>query len=244
MDFRKLMLFKAAIGSDNFPTEEATATGNPATFTTDIKKPLEALTVTFNPVQEGSGTASPTNVRPITGLSSVEIKHSGKNTSKPTVYELEFPDGTKYGGELDIVNGTLKIEWLCLTYTGKASESWNVENGINFYIMTPSKLKRDTQGSSDLRCNRAQSQSNLFEGCCRITSSGNFNIKIGPLIGISTVAAFKEWLASNPVQIVAKLATPDTISVDPITIKTLKGENNIWADSCDSVTIKYLKKKT
>lgn len=50
------MLLRAASGgSGGVVPEDFVATGNPATFTTDMAKPLKTLAVLFNPVQEGSG---------------------------------------------------------------------------------------------------------------------------------------------------------------------------------------------
>jgi hypothetical protein len=47
----------------------------------------------------------------------------------------------------------------------------------------------------------------------------------------TTVADMKTWLASNPLQVVYELATPTEITLTPTEVKTLLGQNNIWADS-------------
>lgn len=242
MNLKQLMFVKAASGTPTpIPTEELTETGNPATFTTDVRKALTGLVIPFTPTQAGTGDPSPTNVRPISGLESVEIKISGHDTSTPHTFSVSFPDGVVYGGELDAVNGTLKIEWASITYTGAESESWNVENDLNFYIMTPNGFPRNTT-SEKLICNMAKSDASLLDGTCKITSSGNFNIRIGTIIKIKTVSAFKEWLAENPVQIVCRITSPQTVQVDPVTIKTLIGENNVWSETNGVNTVKYLKK--
>jgi len=240
-----LMFLKAMAGGEEPETEEATASGNPATFTTDVKKDLTGLVLEFAPDQSGSGDASPTNYRPIAGISSAVFKHSGEDTSNPELYEVAFPAGSGivYGGTLDAINGTLTYKWVSIIYKGDASESWSIENGSNFYIMTPTVLKRNTS-PTDLLCDRAKSDTSVNTGSCRISYSGNFNFNVGSLIGINTVAGFKTWLASNNVQIVCKLATEYSVSVDPITIRTLKGENNIWLDANGTIDVTYLKKKT
>ena len=56
--------------------EQTTTTGQ---FTTKTGGKLESCIVAFNPVQSGSGDPSPSNVRPITGHSSVEVWEHGKN---------------------------------------------------------------------------------------------------------------------------------------------------------------------
>ena len=56
--------------------EQTTTTGR---FTTKTGGKLESCIVAFNPVQSGSGDPSPSNVRPITGHSQVEVTNVGKN---------------------------------------------------------------------------------------------------------------------------------------------------------------------
>ena len=71
------LLFMAGASGEN--TEEAEAEGNPATFETDIAKPLVLLEVPFWPIQEGSGEPAPNNVRNISGISSINVNLSGVN---------------------------------------------------------------------------------------------------------------------------------------------------------------------
>jgi hypothetical protein len=47
-------------------------------------------------------------------------------------------------------------------------------------------------------------------------------------------SAIDEFLANNPLQVVAELATPQTYQLTPTQITQLLGENNVWADSGDS----------
>ena len=70
---------------------EDTATGNPATFTTDLAKALTGLTIPFTPIQAGTGDPSPTNVRAISGFTGVNVYHSGEDTSEYDTYAVTFP---------------------------------------------------------------------------------------------------------------------------------------------------------
>ena len=56
-----------------------TASGNPATFSDADAANVKALSVTLTPTQSGSGNPSPTNIRPISGVSSVSVTRTGKN---------------------------------------------------------------------------------------------------------------------------------------------------------------------
>ena len=58
---------------------EAEATGNPATFSTELQKPLKSFVVPFTPVQAGSGDPSPSNIRNISGIDSFYAFRTGKN---------------------------------------------------------------------------------------------------------------------------------------------------------------------
>ena len=55
------------------------AVGNPVIVSDAAEFPFKTLTTKFDPVQDGTGNPSPTNVRPITGFDTVEITRTGKN---------------------------------------------------------------------------------------------------------------------------------------------------------------------
>nr|DAG80727.1 MAG TPA: hypothetical protein [Caudoviricetes sp.] len=74
-----------------------TVTGNPAVIETLEGYPLE-LSASWEPKQDGSGTPSPDNVRPIKGRESIKI------TVNDTEHTLALPD-TIYGGEVNAVTG-------------------------------------------------------------------------------------------------------------------------------------------
>lgn len=54
-----------------------TSTSN--NFSTDIIAPLKALEIEFEPIQSGSGTPAPDNIRPIDGRQQASVRHFGKN---------------------------------------------------------------------------------------------------------------------------------------------------------------------
>ena len=60
-----------------------TASGNIAHFEADIAAPIKSAKISFNPVQSGEGTPSPTNVRPISGFTNLSLYHSGENLYVP-----------------------------------------------------------------------------------------------------------------------------------------------------------------
>lgn len=74
---RKLLLMKVAAGG--VPINEYTTTGNPMSFDTNVSKPLKSLVIPWTPTQSGTGDPSPENVRPISGVSAVNVWRTGKN---------------------------------------------------------------------------------------------------------------------------------------------------------------------
>lgn len=54
-----------------------TSTSN--NFSTDIVAPLKGLEIELEPIQSGSGTPAPDNIRPVDGKQQVSVRHFGKN---------------------------------------------------------------------------------------------------------------------------------------------------------------------
>lgn len=66
-----------------------TVSGGVANFSTDLVAPLKSCKVEFSPVQSGTGDPSPTNIRPITGWTGVNVIRCGKNLFDISSYPLE-----------------------------------------------------------------------------------------------------------------------------------------------------------
>ena len=98
------------------PIEE---TGNPVVCYPVAGYPL-GVKAKWEPVQEGSGTPSPENIRPIKGRDSVTITRQEDNQ----VITLTLPE-TVYGGEVDAVTGEGINEWKSITLDG--TETWSYE---------------------------------------------------------------------------------------------------------------------
>ena len=144
---------------------------------------------------------------------------------------------TVYGGTLDVVSGVLTVDYEHLLFDG--SEGWNLQS-INSHGIANFKLTASTPGYTtpvDLICNRLSLQTSIIaetttEG---IMPAGGVDIYVRLNSSkASTVAEFKQWLASNNVEVVYKIRTPLTIQLTPHEVTALLGSNNIWADSGDS----------
>ena len=234
MTIKRLMFLKAL----KFETEEATITGNPVTFTPGVKENLIQCKVPFVASQSGSGDPSPSNIRPIIGWNELHVYHSGSDQTDYDTYTASWNDAAGIG-YVDFATGELKITHKIITFVGAEDEAWNYEGSGNFYIKVADAVEDYTSNA----CSAAVYYTSLAEGYCKISASLNFNIKIGTLINATTVAELKAWLAEHNVQLLYKLATPVTVQLTAQQIETLKGENNIWSDSSENMTITYVKVK-
>ena len=116
-------------------------------------------------------------------------------------------------------------------------------NGRLVYISTPTDVQNT---SKPLLCDKAvqttTAQSAMELNEFRINNSTNnrtfWYFVIPPSAGVTTEAEANAWLANNSYHFFYYLATPFTVQLAPQQIKTLLGQNNIWADTGD-VSVDY-----
>ena len=159
-------------------------------------------------------------------------------TYNGTTYPITFPSeaGTVYGGSLNVTTGVLTVDramvdlgtltWNKITTTGTHWRFWAYLNAMAYNgEMLSSQYKHITS-----------SQQYLGEiGIASQSSGGNYLAMVSDE-RFSDAATFKT--AMSGVQLVYELATPITYTLTPQEIRTLLGNNNIWADTGD-VTVGY-----
>ena len=122
---------------------KATASGAVAHFVDGAVDPM-ALDIAINPMQEGSGDPSPTNVRPISGWTGVTLKLAGKNIA---TYRVRQPD-TVYSGSallymtplVFIPSGTV----LTLSFSATATSKLNTNTDVLIYYNFTATGARET----------------------------------------------------------------------------------------------------
>lgn len=228
------------------PIEE---TGNPVVCYPVAGYPL-GVKAKWEPVQEGSGTPSPENIRPIKGRDSVTITRQEDNQ----VITLTLPE-TVYGGEMDAVNGEGQDTWKFVVLNG--TESWNTW-GIN--ANNPAVTGFYTYDIDDYDAINAKGicSNSVFEpdawGGRKVglgfATSGNtkyliYSVPTSLLPDISVgheVASLKAYLsaqyaAGTPVQIAYRLAEPVPFTATGAQpIPALSGTNTLLTDA-DSVSV-------
>ncbi|SCW60370.1 hypothetical protein SAMN05660484_02028 [Eubacterium ruminantium] len=222
-----------------------------------LNEPLKACTVDINPVQSGSGTPSPSNIRPISGWTEANITVADATVS-PTVsntYSIEFEDSgsplTVYGGRLNVTIGELTVDMVSIDLSSISSFSSDAVNANGF--IRYNCLVDDKALNFNLLCSKLEVSSTVVRSNTDTEEiSGSltnnrfyFSINADRLSGdLSTTAgrnqALKTLLQTDDIQVVYELATPTEVSLTPTEITTLYGNNVIWVDSGDmAITYTY-----
>lgn len=224
------------------PIEE---TGNPVVCYPVAGYPL-GVKAKWEPVQEGSGTPSPENIRPIKGRDSVTITRQEDNQ----VITLTLPE-TVYGGEVDAVTGEGINEWKSITLDG--TETWsyeltNISGKVGFLlrakdIQTPTTPDQKGQIVCNKYVTRSANDTYTTKTGISIEAGNDKYFRIYDEVHADKdVASWKAYLAAQyaagtPVQIAYKLKEPvpfTAAGAQPI--PALSGTNTLLTDA-DSVSV-------
>lgn len=218
-------------------------TGSIVTFNSQYALPLKSHIIALIATQSGSGTPSPSNPRPISGYSAINISQSGADTSNPTVYVINL-GGTYYFGEYDARTGVLTVTHILFTITNV--DSVGTQGGRYFFrkgIPASSYSIAMTPTNLDMYMSETYypALDHSAVGTFFVTSAGT-SLHLTPTDQtLDTVAKMNTFLTDNPAVCVIPLAESlrQTIQLPPCPIDTLQGVNNIWADTGDT-TLQYI----
>lgn len=211
------------------PTESAS--GAVASFETPLTLPLVSHNVTIEPVQAGTGDPSPSNPRAISGHSSVTVSHSGADTSEAEEVEISLGQ-TVYGGELDVTNGVLRVTF-CepKIYSTGWYEQGTAQDGGTVFAHGATDKKPSATGLCDkLKTNNSGSWTRVGKG--EVMFNHSQAIVFVNIDGATTTQDVNTFMSNA--QLIYELETPVEITLTPEQINTLKGVNNIWADTGDT----------
>ena len=226
--------------------EAKSVSGNPITLTDGSARKAEGLVVTLEPKQSGSGTPSPTNVRPITGLTECVVDVKDEDETTQDTATITFGQ-TVYGGSVDFKTGKVTVTHKCVNLGDYA---WNKLND-NFYTNviddfsldnnTPIHYNR-TYISSQYAPQYGSSDINV-DGCIYLFENDNYatnkyRVFIRDLSKASlTAVQFKT--AMDGVQLCYELATPTELTLTPAELELLKGYNYISTNGT-TIALDYL----
>lgn len=156
-------------------------------------------------------------------------------------YPITFPTeaGTVYGGTLDVINGELVVDRYFANVSNVVNKSAN-ERGYFWYCTSGSIGIPIIKGvNAKLISNRFAPFYNVNES----TNDGLITFYANGIIrwkehGEMTLAEYKAYLAENPFELCYELAEPIHYPLTATEIKTLLGQNNVWADTGD-VSVEY-----
>lgn len=150
--------------------------------------------------------------------------------------------GTVYGGTLDVTTGVLTVTHASVNM---GSLSWSAA-GIRFFssgLAAEIKKPANNDAVADLLCsvysaaNYSQVYADTVDSAIAVVatpagSAGQVSVRDHSASG-KTGAEFKT--AMSGVQLVYELATPQTYQLSPQEVQLLAGENNIWADTGNTI---------
>ena len=186
-----------------------------------------------------SGKAPNTTIYPM--IRSATIADATYEPYTGTTYTIDL-NGTRYGGTLDVTSGVLTVTKGYKVYDGSSDENWWV-NSHRFLVALPSDCI-DSTSEINLMCNQYEPKSTDtmwsnretagFVGIgCRTTQAIIVDNVHYSNYDSTDLANFKTFLASNPLQIVYELATPQTIQLTATEVALLYAYNVLWADTGD-----------
>ena len=221
------------------PLEES---GNPVVCYPVAGYPL-GVKAKWEPVQEGSGTPTPENIRPIKGRDSVTVERKEDGLTRHLTFS-----STINGGEVDAVSGEVAETWGLVTLDG--AEKWTVsgkllDNKTDWYYVSskiPNAVNAAPQKNNEICSHYPHADvanTNTVQGCAIVW--GCIRVRWGDTIPDDT-DAWKTYLAAQyaagtPVQIANKLAKPVSFTATGAQpIPALSGTNTLLTDA-DSVSV-------
>ena len=159
------------------------------------------------------------------------------NSIVPVGHKTTYLTRDIFGGYVDLISGKLVVDKVMVIYDG--TETWNGANiGTNGSmrferVLTGVKTPPNTVSTVGIMCNE------FNETTADGTWSGTIGVAIDTRGYISvcqtgqqdmTLATFREFLSSNPMEVVYPLATPQTYQLTPQQVNTLVGTNNVWSE--------------
>lgn len=210
-----------------------TVSGSVISIADALAMPAVSLIADINAVQSGSGDPSPSNVRPISGWSNVNVYREAQYDAGATPYVTINLNGTRYCGSLDVTTGVLTVDRVKMVlndaskwaaYTGTVDFYYNVEFGDR---------KTFSDSYTGLSCSYIQINSQASN-----TNTGRWRGAGSPYFGIKSNALTLEQIQTDAIagkiEICYELATPQTVQLSPTEVQMLLGNNTLWADSGDS----------
>ena len=226
--------------------EERTVSGSSVSFNSAFALPLKACKVSFEGTQEGSGTTSPTNKRPLTYKSNVSLSDNGSTN----IISLGGRRFFKF--DLDVLNGILEPTMEIVTIDENSdirigNYAYIKSDACDFYVPFEQIYPNSSAGSHPLsfaRCDTLSPENVQIWGNVGYPNKYTVNFAqfhcniANDLLGITdytqettttALAKIKAWLADNP--ITCAIPIEETIQLTPTELSTIIGNNTFSTDT-------------
>lgn len=236
-----ILILKDAEARADLSVATATVTGNPINFTTLSAQKASSTQLSMEPIQEGSGDPSPSNVRAITGRTDATITVKDEGNITQSTVTISFGQ-TVYGGTLDVESGTLTVD---IGIVDLGDLEWNYASA-NTYFRThglDSVVKYITTGQTNAICSQ-------YKNVAPKSRLADFTEDSAFLVG-ANASSYKLLIrdtrytnetafttAVTGVKLCYELDTPTVIQLTPHEVALLEGVNNISSDA-DGITLTY-----
>ena len=182
----------------------------------------------------------------VKGKTSVTVSHSATSSDTPTEYEVEFTSqGTVYGGTVDIVSGVLTVVNKHFTYNSiEYYGTYGSENAPLYYCSIPNYATEPVKRHPSV-FSEGLLLSNIFAPISTeyLVNMKNYEIRISdaalPTRFYMRVDGQNPVSASNPLEIVAELQTPQTYQLTTQQVQMLLGDNYLETED-GTITITYM----
>lgn len=225
-----------------------------AQFQAQRAQSLTGLTVRIDPIQEGTGDPSPTNIRPISGRTGLTVTVQSGDTQNTYPISWQTEAGAIYGGTLNVTTGVLTVDTILATISSFANDNANWSNdstiAVSGNILATARdgAKRATAVSNILPNAIKYGIDTAVGGASTTTPCFGFNAnddyakyiyaRFPKTVG-TTIAEINAYLAEHPLIIAYAIPTTQTYQLSPTEIKTLLGGNTIYTDA-GSVSVEYV----
>ena len=167
-----------------------------------------------------------------------------------TTHNIPF-NTTVYGGVLDVLSGVLTVTEKYFTFSSALLYgNYGDDNKPLYYVAIPDystdKIKNmpimGFEGvllsniASKISVGAENSMQNNEIRTNNATAPARFYFRAD---SFADLTALNTFLSSTPLQVVASLQEPTVIQLTPTEVKTILGQNNIFAD-CGDIDLKYL----
>ena len=215
-------------------TTETESGTSPLSFNTDKADSLVGLNVGINYTQSGSGTASPSNPRTISGFNAMNLSVNGVNNSISL-------GTTVYSGTLNVLTGELTLDCKAITINDLTTLSY-VSAFTRFQTsMLNSEIKRPAGNNQILAGLNCECLKPTYASSSITEDFGVAVNTLGDLFITESDYTDPTTLKTNlgAYYIIYPLNTPVVVNLTPTAISSIIGDNVIAADTNGNIEVTY-----